>query len=283
MKCPQRMLCIPKTNVWVFHCTFKINYLKMKKYLYCLLSLFMSWTAVAKEIPTRPSPPVLVNDFAGVLSEEQRNALERKLSKYNDTTSTQIAIVIENSIENDEAFEYSRRIAEGWGIGQKGKNNGLLIYVAVQERKIRIQVGYGLEGTVTDAYAKRIIEEVIKPAFRNQQYYEGLDEATNYLIGALSGQFKGDGGVKKGKLSGRTIFVILIIVFFIIYIFSKRGGGGTNYNSRGGGMDLLTGMLLGSALSGGRGSSYGSFSSGSGSFGGFGGGSFGGGGAGGDW
>lgn len=249
------------------------------------VALFLIGTfAIAKEIPQRPNPPTLVNDFANILSSDQRITLERKLSSYNDSTSTQITIVIENSIENDEAFEYSRRIAESWGIGQKGKNNGLLIYVAIQERKIRIQVGYGLEATITDAYAKRIIEEVIKPAFKNQQYYEGLDAASDYLIGALSGQFKGT-GVKnsKGKLSGKSILLFVFIGLFILYIFSRRGGGGTNYNSRGGGMDLLTGMLLGSALSGGRGSSYGSFSSGSGDFGGFGGGSFGGGGAGGDW
>ncbi len=249
-----------------------------------LLTIFLPLSILAKEIPQRPNPPKLVNDFAGVLSAEQLAALEYKLSKYNDTTSTQIAIVIEYSIENDEPFDYAVRLAQAWGIGQKGKNNGLLIYVALQERKIRILVGYGLEAIVTDAYAKRIIEEVIKPAFKNQQYYEGLDNATNYLIGALSGQFKGDGSGKGLKLTGKTIFIFLIIIIAIFYILSKLGGGGgSNYSRRGGGMDLLTGMLLGSALGGGRGSSYGSFSSGGGSFGGFGGGSFGGGGAGGDW
>lgn len=255
----------------------------MKQALHCIVFLFLSFVAIAKDIPARPNPPKLVNDFAGVLSAEQSAALEYKLSKYNDTTSTQIAIVIEKSIENDEAFDYAIRLAESWGIGQKGKNNGLLIYVALQERKVRILPGYGLEATVTDAYAKRVIEEVIKPAFKNQQYYEGLDNATTYLIGALSGQFKSEAG-GKGKLSGKTIFIFLIIVIGIFYILSKLGGGGgSNYSRRGGGMDLLTGMLLGSALGGGRGSNYGSFSSGGGSFGGFGGGSFGGGGAGGDW
>ncbi|MFN0049159.1 MAG: TPM domain-containing protein [Cytophagales bacterium] len=256
----------------------------MKHIFFYFLFLSITITGFSKELPQKPNPQILVNDFANVLSAEQKTALERKLFTYNDSTSTQITVVIENSIENEEVFDYSMRLAQAWGIGQKGKNNGLLIYIALQERKIRIQVGYGLEATVTDSYSKRIIEEVMKPAFRNQQYYEGLDEATNYLISALSGQFKGDGGAK-GKLSGKSILIFLAILFGIFWLLSKfGGGGGTNYNRGGGsGMSLLTGMLLGSALSSGRGSSYGSFSSGGGSFGGFGGGSFGGGGAGGDW
>ncbi len=256
----------------------------MLRYFYCLLLLAISTIILSKELPERANPPRLVNDFAGILSAEQQNALERKLSKYNDTTSTQIAVVIENSIENDEVFDYSNRLAQAWGIGQKGKNNGLLIYVALQERKIRIQVGYGLEGSVTDAYSKRIIEEVIKPNFKQQQYYEGLDQATNYIIGALSGQFQGE-PKSGGKLKGKSLFILLAVIFIIFYFLSKIRGGGNNYGGRGGsGMDLFTAAMLGSALGGGRrGNSWGDFSSGGGSFGGFGGGSFGGGGAGGDW
>lgn len=258
----------------------------MKKIFFIVFALLfgLCGQVFSKEIPAKPSPPRLVNDFAGILSPEQNQALERKLSAYNDSTSTQITIVVENSLEGDDAFDYSIRLAQNWGIGQKDKNNGLLIYIALQGRKIRIQTGYGLEATITDAFAKRIIEQVIKPSFKQQQYYEGLNQATDYVIAALSGQFDGMGTTGKGGKLGSLVFLV-ILVFIIMYIFSKLGGGGTNYSSRGGsGGDLLTGMLLGSMLSGGsRRSSWGDFSSGGGSFGGFGGGSFGGGGSGGDW
>jgi uncharacterized protein len=246
-----------------------------------LLLLFVSFAVFAKEIPSKPSPERLVNDFAGVLSNEERNALEAKLVKYNDTTSTQITVVIENSLDGDDVFDYSFRLAQNWGIGQKGKNNGILIYVAVIDRKIRIQVGYGLEATVTDAAAKKIIEEVIKPQFKQGNYYQGISDASDYIIGLATGQYKTEPAAKKGKGLLGLIFFGIIIILVIISRFKNNN---SNFGGKSGsGMTWWTAALLGSALSGGRGRSYGDFSSGGGSFGGFGGGSFGGGGSGGDW
>lgn len=253
----------------------------MKKIFYAFIFSTLSFFSIAKEVPSQPNPPRLVNDYANVLGAQQVQYLETKLRNYNDTTSTQIVVVIENSLEDDDLFDYTMRLSQAWGIGQKGKNNGLLIYVAIQDRKIRINVGYGLEATVTDAQSKRIIENIIKPAFKQQDYFTGIEQATNQIMLLASGQFDAEPKPSK-KNYGLLIFVILVVLFFI---FSSRGGG-NNYGSRGGGGfgDIMTGMLLGSMLSGGgRRSGYGDFSSGSGSFGGFGGGSFGGGGSSGDW
>jgi uncharacterized protein len=240
-----------------------------------IISLFLvsciCLSAFAKEIPAKPNPPRLVNDYVNVLDAGQQEALEAKLKAYSDSTSTQIAIVIEQSLEGDDDFDYSQRLAEGWQIGMAGKNNGLLIYVAIGDRKIRIQNGYGLEATITDAFSRRLIEEVIKPNFKQQAYYEGLDQATTFIIQKASGEFVND---DFGNGSGEDSFIpYLIIISFIILMFflSSRGGkGGRGLHH---GPSPFMGTFGSSGYSGGSSSS----------FGGFGGGSFGGGGAGGSW
>ena len=246
------------------------------------LFLFSIQVVLSKEVPPKPEPPRLVNDFAGVLSRDENYTLEQKLVKFNDSSSTQIAIVIENSLEGDDAFDYSIRLAERWGIGQKGKNNGILIYVAVQDRKIRIQVGYGLEGVVTDAQSKRIIEELIKPQFRAGSYYAGLNDAVDRIISLSRGEYKADAPPATGKKKGLSVFWVIVIILIILYLISRGNRNNRNYGSRG--MDWWTAAMIGSSLGRGRSSGgWGDFSSGGGSFGGFGGGSFGGGGSGGDW
>jgi uncharacterized protein len=242
-----------------------------KKIISFLLFFWVSLALIAKEIPAKPNPPRLVNDYVNVLDAGQQEALEAKLKAYSDSTSTQIAIVIEQSLEGDDDFDYSQRLAEGWQIGMAGKNNGLLIYVAIGDRKIRIQNGYGLEATITDAFSRRLIEEVIKPNFKQQAYYEGLDQATTFIIQKASGEFVND---DFGNGSGEDSFIpYLIIISFIILMFflSSRGGkGGRGLHH---GPSPFMGTFGSSGYSGGSSSS----------FGGFGGGSFGGGGAGGSW
>lgn len=245
---------------------------KLYRYLLVLLfSLgFSNFLVGQNDIPERPSPPRLVNDFAGILSPSENQALEQKLLNYEDTTSTQIAVVIVKSIGDYEAADYSQRLGQKWGVGVKGKNNGIVILVAMESRDFFISTGYGMEGVVPDAIAKRIFEEVIKPTFREQRYYDGIDEATNIIIKLASGEYKAE----PKKQGGRNKFgtaIILIILFFILYsIFKNKGGGGhTTYSSRG------------PFFGGGGGWSSGG--GGGGGFGGFGGGDFGGGGSGGKW
>jgi len=245
-----------------------------------LIFLLLSVVGIqAKEIPAKPNPPRLVNDFAGVLAPDQLQSLESKLVAYSDSTSTQITIVIENSLEGDDDFDYSYRIAQGWQIGMKGKNNGLLIYVAIEDRKIRIQNGYGLEGTITDALSRRVIEENIKPNFKGQNYFQGLDEATDIFMRAASGEFINDTPRNRKSDSPPPLIVILIIIIIIIILIfrNKNGGHHRGYS----GVGPFFGTFGSGGFSGGGG--FGGGGGDSGGFGGFGGGSFGGGGAGGDW
>jgi uncharacterized protein len=265
------------------------------------LSIFFLLTGIlifAKEIPKLPNPPQIVNDFAGMLSPSEKNALEQKLIKYNDTTSTQIAVVMERSLEGDDIFDYTIRLAKAWGIGQEGKNNGILLYIALDDRKLYIQTGYGAEGFLPDAIAKRIIENILKPAFRDQRYYEGIDRATDAIISYGAGEYKADERKSKdGSGSFGTIFIILLLLFIFVIIPMIRNrnnknddddndggffrGGRYNERSRGGGGWIFFPPIGGGGWNSGGGGGFGGGDSGG--FGGFGGGDFGGGGAGGDW
>lgn len=245
--------------------------------------LLLPLAAVAKEVPPAPNPPKLVNDFAGILSGSEVQALEQKLVAYDDSTSTQIAIVIEQSLDGDDAFDYSYRLAEAWGIGRQGKNNGILIYVAIGDRKLWIQSGYGTEGFLTDAMSKRIIERIVGPNFRQQSYYQGLDQATTAIIQLGNGEYTNEDMGEGQNLPFGVILIFIILFIAIIIIIGKGGGGGGyrkngRYDSGGGWMFFPTGGG-GSGWGGGGGGGF----SGGGGFGGFGGGGFGGGGAGGSW
>jgi uncharacterized protein len=245
-----------------------------------LVFLGISFSVQGKELPPRSTK--LVNDFTGTLNPAEIANLEEKLVAYDDSTSTQIAVVMENTLEGEDIFDYSFRLAQDWGIGRKGKNNGLLIYIALEDRKIFMQIGSGLEGKVTDAQTKRIIETIIKPAFRNKAYFAGLDQATSKIIQITQGEFSKD-PVGEGI---PLIFIILIILMIIIVLSSISRGGGRGYY-KGGKYDDWTssGPVAGPWWIGGGGgsSSGGGWSGGGGGFGGFGGGGFSGGGAGGDW
>ncbi|MDJ1481436.1 TPM domain-containing protein [Cytophagaceae bacterium YF14B1] len=259
----------------------------MKHYIYLFLFFLSFVVAHAQEgIPDAPNPPRLVNDFAGVLSAGDKESLEQKLRTYNDSTSTQFAIVIIRSYGNYDAGDYTFQLANKWAVGQKGKNNGLLITVAIEDRKYFIATGYGLEGSIPDVIAKRVAEQYLKPNFRNQDYYKGLDEATSYLSKLPAGEFKGEPKSKSSRGgSGIGIIVFLFILFFVIIPIIRQmgGGGGRGRGGRGGGFGSTVPpfIIFGS---GGSSSSWGGGGGSSGGgFGGFGGGSFGGGGAGGDW
>ncbi len=252
--------------------SFRVNFIL----LFALLLL--PFFAQAKEIPKKTRQ--LVNDFAHVMSVSQTRALEQKLVAYNDTTSTQIAVVIERSTEGEDIFGYAIRLAENWGIGQDGKDNGVLIYIASEDHKIRILTGYGAEPTVTDAMAKRIIERIIIPAIKQGKYYEGLDKATTKISQLAAGEFSAD---EASPISPLLIFLFILLLFFLFaYLASKGSGGqGGGYYRGGHYNDSWRGSGGGGWIGGG--STGGGGFSGGGGFGGFGGGSFGGGGAGGSW
>jgi uncharacterized protein len=260
--------------------------------LILVLMVFPSQRLFSQDIPDRPVPPRLVNDFAGMLNTQDVNMLERKLDAFNDSTSTQIAIVTVKSFNGYDKSDFAQRLAEKWGIGQKGSNNGVLILVkpktAGSKGEVQIATGYGLEGVIPDITCGEIIDYQILPAFRDGNYYKGLDEATNTIMSLARGEFSASDFGKmvnshKKDSSGLIIAIIIVILIFLI----SRGSGGSNrrHISTGG---LPFWVLMGMMGSGrGQGGSWGGFSGGGGGsgggFGGFGGGSFGGGGAGGSW
>jgi len=258
--------------------------MKLTKLFIVFIITFFSFTHVkGQNVIERPNPPVLVTDLAGVLSPEQKQALENKLVAIDDSSSNQIAVVILPTLEGNPIEEYATKLFRTWGIGNKKTNNGILLLIAIQDKKIRIETGYGLEGALPDITCNSIIDNDIKPAFRQQAYYEGIDKATDDIAKAAVGEYK----VKrerqtKGKGSNLILFVF--IVFIIVAILGKKGGGGSNIGG-GGFSDIATGMLLGSLLGGGGRSGGGDWGGGGGGgdFGGFGGGSSGGGGASGGW
>lgn len=245
----------------------------MRKFLFFLLGFhFVFSVAIAKEIPPRPDK--LVNDYHGLLQPAEREALEQKLVAYFDTTSTQIAVVIESTLDGDDIFDYCQRLATGWGIGEKGKNNGVLLYVAFIDKKVRIHTGYGMEGALPDAICKRIISKRIGPGFKAGEYYTALDEATSDMIRAAQGEYTFDR--KKVEGGKGTLLVVLFLLVILILIFRNRGGGGNRGFSGGG--PVFWGTFGSGGFSSGGGGGFGG-----GGFGGFGGGGFGGGGASGDW
>lgn len=247
----------------------------MKKFLliYSLLLSFFASAQIDKVIPKRSSPPKLVTDVTATLTPAQQEALENKLKSYDDSTSTQIAVVIIKTLGDYTDQEVALEILRKWGVGNKDKNNGIVLLVAKDDRKIRIETGYGMEGVIPDVTAKSIIENEIKPSFKQDDYYRGLDHGVDAMIRAAAGEYKAPanyGSKKKDKVP--TSIIILIVVFILIFVIGGNSTGGT-YVSRGG----YTGW------SGGGGSSGGWSGGGGGGFGGFGGGSGGGGGASGSW
>jgi uncharacterized protein len=207
----------------------------MKKILFVCLLFLSAGLSLAQEFPPKPSPPRAVNDFAGVLSEGEEQTLERKLRNYNDTTSTGFVIVLLNSYGGNDPGQYTIELGNRWAIGQKGKNNGLLITIAVQDRKYSIATGYGLEGAIPDIITKRVGDQYFKPNFRNNDYYAGLDQATTYLAALPAGEFKGtprrtqdDGG------GGGFGLIIAVIIIVIILSSIFRGGRGNRRGYRGG-------------------------------------------------
>jgi uncharacterized protein len=255
-----------------------------------LLLIAFHVNASETDIPTRPDPPRLVNDFSGLLSKSEAGKLENKLRAFNDTTSNQIAVVIVNSLNNYDPATFAYKIGEAWQVGQGKFNNGIVILLKPKTSdsdrgKAYIAVGYGLEPAIPDALAKRIIENEMIPNFQQNNYYQGIEQATDVLMKLASGEISEEGYNKSKEHSGIAAiipFIIIALVFIIIRISRNKS------YSVGKNVPFWTAMMLGSTMGRSNRGHWGGFSGGGGGFGGggfggFGGGSFGGGGAGGSW
>lgn len=256
-----------------------------------LLFLLLSVTGFAQgKIPPKPSLETSYYEIGTtLLNEDQKKTIEQKLINYADSTSTQIVVVVVPTTDGEEPWKYAFDIADTWGIGQKGKDNGIVLLIAKDDRKIAIQTGRGVEHLMTDAMSKLIIDNDITPAFKQGDYYTGIDNGTTAIIKVMNGEYKEERkNLRKGDDGGGGGIFIFIIIFIIIIIILSRRGGGRGGNNRGGfGSDIADILILSSlGRGGGSGSGFGGFggSSGGGGFGGgFGGGGFGGGGASGGW
>ena len=257
----------------------------MKKFLYFALFLFATSILSAQNVLPKPNPPKLVVDNANLLSADQQQILEQKLDAFNDTSSNQISVVIIPTLDDAPIEDYANKLFREWGIGGAKHNNGVLLLISSNDHKIRIEVGYGLEGAITDVQSKDIIDNDLTPNFKSGDYYSGIDAAINSIEQAAVGEYKERGTQKSKNNGGGNILGFIIIIIIIIIIFggrNNRNRGGGMFSRRGFGGWWLPGMFLGGG-NWGSGSSGGFGGGGGGGFGGFGGGSSGGGGASGGW
>jgi uncharacterized protein len=247
-----------------------------------LVAAFLSSLAIesqaAEVIP--PKPDRYFNDYAGVVSKEAALRFNEELAQFERETSDQVVVAIFPKMQSaSDIADYTQRVAQAWGVGQKERRNGIVLFVFVQDRKMFIQVGYGLEGALPDITAFDITEYRIKPQFRNGDYEGGIAAGIDSILKAIRGEYKGSGKTvaeehRGGGASSIWFFIIFLIVLIIISRIVRRLGG-WGYSSRGGGPVFFP-------MGGGGGWSSGD---GGGGFSGFsgGGGSFGGGGAGSSW
>ncbi len=263
--------------------------MKIKNTVLTLFAIILLLPGIfAQDIPARPKPPRLVNDLAGILSASQEQYLESRLRNFHDTTSNQIVVLTVKSLNGYDKSDFAYRVGESWGVGQKKFNNCIVILIKPKYSKrdrgqAFIAVGYGLEPVIPDAIARRVVDNEMIPYFKQNNYFKGIDRATNILMKLASGEISAKGYNKATE--GSPLTAILPFLIFIIIFILIRFSGRNKYSMGGrGGSSFLTGMFLGSMMGGRGGSGFGGGSSfGGGGFGGFGGGSFGGGGAGGSW
>lgn len=259
------------------------------KHLFLLISLLSCYSMWAQfTIPSKPQSNMYVYDYVGLLNQQQKEHLQSKLFRYNDSTSTQIVIAIIDDLQGEDISMLGTKWAQEWGVGGKKEDNGIFILLQKDKRgpggQIDIATGYGIEYRMTDRMTKQVINRVVIPNFKQNRYFEGLDQATDNIIAILSGEFEGNKGADQ---NGSSLFPLLFMLFIILLIIlSKRnsGKGGSSGGKHQNGPSLLDMLILGSMGSS-SGNSYGRGGFGGGGFGGgsFGGGSFGGGGASGRW
>jgi uncharacterized protein len=239
----------------------------------------------AEVIP--PAPAAYFNDYAQVVSTSTAAQLNQTLEDFERQSSDQIIVAVFPTMQSDSSIEdYTVRVARAWRVGQKDKNNGAVLFVFVQDHKMFLQTGYGLEGVLPDALCKRIIDEQISPRFKAGDFNGGLTAGVQSIIAAVKGEYKGTGMTVADRTnrtsrisgSGGSIIPIILIVLFIFMALSRGSGmflpwllfSGSGSNRNWGGGGFSGGSFGGGGFGGGGGFSGG-------------GGSFGGGGAGGSW
>ena len=253
--------------------------LPLSSLLLALLVVAAAAPLHALEVP--PPPAQWVTDSAGILGGTEEDLLNRKLQEFEQASGAQFIVYTFPSLEGESVEDFTLRSVERWKVGQKKYDNGLVLFVFVQEKTVRVEVGYGLEGTVTDAFSSRVIREQMAPYFRQNDYAGGLNAAADAIIRKIRTgeepvpplQPTGAGGAApETEISPITIIIILFVVFFIILPMLRRGGGCGGcmfpFIFPGGGTTFGGGGFGGGGFGGGGFGGGGGFSGGGGSFGG---------------
>lgn len=264
----------------------------MKKLIGSIIVVFSFVTVLHAEIPERPNPPKLVNDFANVLDKNEAGQLEGALVQFARETSTQIVVVTMPNLDGYDPSDYAPRLAEKWGVGQEGKDNGLIILVKPKTSNSRgeifVATGYGLEGVLPDAVINgAVIDNEMIPYFKQNDYFSGLASGIKVIMELTREEYTAEQYQQSVGGEGGSFIPFVVILFVLIFGVFGRGRRRRFYSP---GRSLPFWLAMGMMSGGGNRSSgsFGNFTSGGGSFGGggfggFGGGSFGGGGAGGSW
>ena len=179
-------------------------------------AIFFSVAPAALAYSNPGQPKGFVNDFAGLLSADQKNNLENKLAQFNASSSNEIAIVTINSLDGDTIENYANKLFTDWQIGKAKKDNGVLLLISLADRKMRIETGYGLEGALPDATANQIITKTLRPAFQAGNYYEGIDQASDQIIAATKGEYQPADTQSNGFDFGKINFGFVSFLFFVL-------------------------------------------------------------------
>lgn len=255
--------------------------MKIKHFLSFVAFILCNACLFAQEIPAKSNN--LVTDYTNTLTRDEAQQLESKLVSFDDSTSTQIAVVILKSVGGYNIKQYADSLGRAWGIGQKDKNNGILILVALDDHKVAIRTGYGAEAAVTDIAANDIIKNDIIPNFKLGNYYDGLNAATDDLMNYMKGEYHQTNTATNDGVNWWGIIITLAILALVILLIlkNKGGGGGRQIIDSRGSASTFWWFSTSQIWSGSDSNS--SDGSNSGDFGGFGGGDFGGGGSDGSW
>ena len=235
-----------------------------------LIALVAINAHAAEVIP--PKPDRYFNDYAGVVPKAAADRFNEQLAQFERETSDQVVVAVFPKMQSEsDIADYTQRVAQAWGVGQKQGRNGVVLFVFIQDRKMFTQVSYGLEGVLPDATAFNITERHIKPLFRAGNYEAGLATGIDLICKAIRGEYQGSGKTvaeqnRGSGVSGLLPFIIFVIVLVIISRLIRRLGG-YSYSSRGGGPVFIPGGG-GWSSGGGGGGGFSGFSGGGGSFGG---------------
>jgi len=244
--------------------------MRIRTALLIFIALLAINSRAAEVIP--PKPDRYFNDYASVVSKEAASRFNEQLARFERETSDQVVVAVFPKMQSDsDIADYTQRVAQAWGVGQKQRRNGVVLFVFIQDRKIFIQVGYGLEGALPDATAFDITERRIKPLFRSGNYEAGLATGIDLICKAIRGEYKGSGKTvaeqRGGSGASRLLpFLIFVVVLIVISRVMRRLGGYGYSSGRGGPIFIPTGG--GGGWSSGGGGGFSGFGGGGGSFGG---------------